>query len=347
MIGVIPLLGIILYFSRSLVSPFLLAYFIAYAINPMVDLLERKGARRSYAILTVYLALGILTTMVMCLVIPRLIGDLTRALRKLPLFIQEFDHIGQTLDQYYDKWRLPPNLRFLTAEFTRRGELVLRRIMMDIAEGAISIFSQTIYLILVPILSYYISRDYPRMKKNTYQWLSNNLGYHWTRTFIQMDLVLRQYIRGQLLVTMLVGILISIGLMLLGFEVAFFLGLLAGIFNLIPYFGPVLGAFPVVVFALLKSPWDALYVICLFTLVNQLEVMFLTPKIIGESLGVHPLFVVYLILIGGKIFGLWGMIFAVPIGTIIWILLKSIYEICFGIANTEPISMANKESEPD
>lgn len=349
LIGVIPVLGFIIYLSRSFVTLFLLAFFIAYAINPLVNFLEQKGASRSWAILTIYFVLGIITAMITMLLVPRLIGDLTRAIRKLPALIHQFQIIGDYLDQIFHKLRLPPGLRFVSMEFTRRTELILRRLMIDVTEGVISFFSQTIYLILVPLLSYYISRDYPRIKQETYQWLSKNLGYHWTRTFIEIDSVLRSYIRGQLLVTLCVGFLIGIGLALSGFETAFFLGLLAGIFNLIPYFGPVLGALPVMVFALLKSPWYVFYVIFLFTLINQLEVMFLTPKIIGGSLGVHPLFVIYLVLVGGKILGLWGMIFAVPLGTIVWILIKSVYEICFGLAKNEPIPerLEFKKLEPD
>lgn len=329
--------------------PFLVAFFLAYAINPLVEFFQRKGARREYAIVSVYIGLAIITAVFFGLVIPRLLNDLTRALQKIPVLIDEFQKIEQAISRILKNWEIWPHWKFLTSEVTRRSELWLRRFMIDLAESAINLFSQSFYFILVPLISYYISRDYPRMKQATHQWLAEHFGKHWTQTFLKIDAVFRLYIRGQLLVTLIVGLLISIGLALMGFEIAFFLGMLAGIFNLIPYFGPVMGAIPVIIFALLKSPWHVVYVILLFFAINQLEVMYLAPKIIGGSLGLHPLVVVYLVLAGGKVFGLWGMIFAVPLGTLLMIIFRSIYEIAFGLANNEQISGRPdfNDGEPD
>lgn len=313
--------------------PFLFAFFLAYAINPLVETLQGRGARREYAIISVYLILGITAAVIFGIIVPRLLDDLSRAVQRLPVFIAELQKLETWTNRLLQKWQWSGSfdLRFLAAEFTRSSELWLRRLMIDVASGVVRMFSQSLFLLLVPVLSYYINRDYPRIKWSGYRWLSKNCGAHWTGTFMKLDAVLRLYIRGQLLVTAIVGILIGIGLALLGFEIAFFLGLLAGIFNLIPYFGPVLGAIPATVFGLTKSPWAALYVIGLFVAANQLETLYLSPKIIGGSLGLHPLFVLYLVLIGGKIFGLWGMIFAVPLGALVFVLIKSIYEICFEV----------------
>jgi predicted PurR-regulated permease PerM len=126
-----------------------------------------------------------------------------------------------------------------------------------------------------------------------------------------------------------VGFFIGIGLKILGMEGAFLLGVLAGIFNIIPYFGPIIGLAPAFIFALLHSPWTALYVVVLFTVVNQLEAIWLAPRIFSTELGLHPITVIYLILFGGQIFGLLGMIFAIPIGATCIALLRSIYEIYF------------------
>ncbi len=331
------LLAVLVYLSRSMVLPFLMAFFLAYAINPLVEFLERKGARREYAIFSVYIGLAIITAVFFGLLFPRLINDLTRALQKIPALVDEFRKIEQAVNHFLKHWEIWPQWKFITSEVTRRSELWLRQLMIELAESAVSLFSRTFYFILIPLISYYISRDYPRMKKATHGWLEKHFGGHWTRTFLEIDAVFRLYIRGQLLVTLIVGLLISVGLALMGFEIPFFLGMLAGIFNLIPYFGPVMGAVPVMVFALLKSPWHVIYVILLFFGINQLEVMYLAPKIIGGSLGLHPLVVVYLVLAGGKVFGLWGMIFAVPLGALMLIIFKSMYEIAFGLANEEQI----------
>lgn len=332
----LPLAGFILYLSKAIIGPFILAFFLAYAINPLVEFLQKKGAKREYAILTVYFTLIVIGALIIGIIAPWLVEDLTKVLQKLPHVYQDVENFGERLSRFY--WRLPINIKPFVAQILARLETIFRNLLVQIAETTVNLLSKALIFILVPILAYYINRDYPRLKQRSYYWLTHNLGSHWTRTFLKLDTVLKIYIRGQLLTTMIVGLLISLGLSLLGFETAFLLGLIAGVFNLIPYFGPVIGAMPVVLLAFLKSPWTALYVVILFLVVNQLEVMVLVPRIIGGGLKIHPITVVYLILLGSKIGGIVGMVFAVPLGTIVLILLKSFYEISFGLANNEPIS---------
>ena len=103
---------------------------------------------------------------------------------------------------------------------------------------------------------------------------------------------------------------------------AILIGVMSGIFNIIPYFGPVLGAFPAVLLAAQVSLWKALYVVLLFFVVNQLESIVIFPRIIGGNVGLHPLVVVFLVLIGGELFGFSGIVFAVPIGAILQVILR-------------------------
>jgi predicted PurR-regulated permease PerM len=334
----IPVGLLVIYGSRRIIAPFFIAFFLAYAINPLVDWIERKGARRDYAIITVYIIISIFTALLLGTIIPRLIQDLTKVTQKLPSILKIFQNAGESLNQLNRKIKLPFNLHFIGFELVRRGEVWVRGFLIQVAEGILGVFSQTLLLLLIPLLSYYISRDYPQIKKRSFDWLLRNFGPHWTRTFLKVDAVFRLYIRGQMLVTLIVAILISLGLSLLGFEAAILLGVFAGVFNLIPYFGPVLGAIPIMIFGLIKSPWLILYVVILFGLVNQIEVMFLTPRIIGNELGLHPVIVVFLVLLGGSLFGILGMIFAVPLGALLLTILRSVYEICFEVANPERIS---------
>lgn len=307
----------------------MISFFLAYAINPLVDIIEKKGARRDYAILTVYLAVFIITALILGMIVPRLVRDLSHFYRMLPELLAKIQQAGLSLERLEINRILPFDIKIITSEVINRGEILVRKFFVQFADGILGIFSQSLLLGLIPLLSYYMSRDYPSIKKKTLRWLLQHFGVHWTKTFLKIDAVFHLYIRGQLFVTVIVGILISIGLSLMGFEAAFFLGLMAGAFNLIPYFGPVLGALPALILGLLKSPWYGLYVALLFLTVNQIEVMFLTPRIIGGTLGLHPITVVYLVLIGGRIFGVLGMIFAVPLGALVIILIHSIYEICF------------------
>lgn len=331
LIFMLPLSVLIVYLSRGIINYLLISFFLAYAINPFVEFFQKRGARRDWAILTVYMILFLIGALVIQLLVPRLITDLTKLLQNLPHIFQEIQKLGERTIHNFNSWQLPFDLQIVINEMVGRGQSILRKILTQLGEGLVNLFSQSVFLSLIPLIAYYFSRDYPEIKRKVNHWLSKHLGEHWNQTFLKIDAVFRLYIRGQLLDTLTVGLLLGFGLSLLGFEAAFLLGLIAGVFNLIPYFGPILGAIPAILIGLLKSPWLAVYVAALFFLVNQFEVMFLAPRIIGGNLGLHPVTIIYIILIGGKIGGLLGMILAVPLGAIAIILFKSVYEICFGV----------------
>jgi predicted PurR-regulated permease PerM len=318
--------------------PFILAFFLAYALNPLVEFLQEKGARRDWAILTIYTVVFIVGAMILELLIPRLIRDLTAVIQKIPTIIRDFQVIQIQLDKFLNSWSLPFNPPSITSELSKRAEVLVKNFLIQLGRSSLKIFSQSLLYMLIPLIAYYISRDYPQLKQHIFRWVLKHLGNHWTRTFFKIDSVFRYYIRSQLLDILIVGTLFTIGLSLLGFEGAIFFGFIAGVFNLIPYFGPILGALPLIIFALLKSPWLVLYVIILFLVINQLELMFLAPRLMSYNLNLHPVTVIYLIMLGGEIFGLAGMVFAVPLGAIIGVIFKSVYEISFDEANNEPIS---------
>jgi len=261
--------------------------------------------------------------------IPRLLQEISGVFDHLPELLLRMRDFQGEIAKFFDAWHLPFNSQAILGELGQRSWLLLRNWLLQLGEGMVKLLSQSLIYVLTPLVAYYFSRDYPNLKRNAYQWLEVNFGAYWTKTFEEIDNVFRIYIRGQLLDTAIVGFLIGIGLTILGFDSAFLLGMMAGIFNLIPYFGPILGALPAVVLSLLQSPWQALYVGLLFLLVNQIEVMFLAPRIIGGNLGIHPITVVYLILLGGTTFGLLGMICAIPIGAIGIIIIKNFYNLCF------------------
>jgi predicted PurR-regulated permease PerM len=346
---VVSIILLLFFSSRQILSPFVIAFFLAYAINPLVDFIERKGARRDYAILTVYLIGVVCAAFILGMIIPRLIQDLSRVSQKLTSVTGLFRQAGTMFDKISSHWNLPFDLKIISAELIKRWETLIRKFVIQLVGAIVGLFSQSFLLGLIPLLSYYMSRDYPRIKQKLFRWLLQHFGAHWTRTFLKIDAVFRLYIRGQLLVTLIVAILFSCGLSVLGFETAILLGILAGAFNLIPYFGPVLGAIPAVFWGMLKSPWYVVYVIILFGCVNQIEAMFLTPRIIGGSVGMHPITVVYLVLLGGKVFGVLGMIFAIPLGALLLILISSVYEICFEHPKKEPnnVKLDLNSKKPD
>ncbi len=137
-----------------------------------------------------------------------------------------------------------------------------------------------------------------------------------------IDKILARYIISQVILCLIITILTFLVLIGLGIKLPILLSLINGFFNIIPYFGPVIGSLPAILIALTKSPKTALWALILLYAIQQIEGDILAPKITGDSVDMHPLTVILLLLIGGKIYGFIGMVLAIPIGVII----KIIYE---------------------
>jgi len=296
----------------------LAALALSVLIEPAVRWVERKGASRLAAVVTVFLILGVSGGVFLLWVVPGMIRDLNQALVKFPGYVERLQAaVDHCLVLYR---RLPNNLQGLLDISIRQSEAVFRGILVKAAAGTIALFSRALPLLLVPVLAFYISRDLRLWEASVWRKLHGWLGKDAVvleRTLI----IVTGYIRGQIIDSMAVGGLLALGLLALRIDLALLIGALAGVFNLIPYFGPAIGALPAVVLAGLRSPWHVLYVALLFFAVNQIEAMVLAPKIVGKRVGLHPVAVIFLLLFGGEYLGFFGMLLAVPIGAVLQLLL--------------------------
>jgi predicted PurR-regulated permease PerM len=303
---------------RAVIWPFLAGLALAVLLEPMIRWIEGKGASRLAAVITVFLIVFVLLFFFMLWVVPSIIQDLNQALAKSPRYAKDLMNLFSHYRELFQ--RLPDNIRFFIDSTADRGEEFLRNSLVKIAAGILSIFSRLVPFLLVPVLAFYMSIDLRKwsmgIKRQMGQWLGQD------SVVVEKTLrVVLGYIRGQLINALVVGALLSLGLWSLGIDLALLIGALAGLFNLIPYFGPVISATPAVLLAGMVSPWRALYVVILFFVVNQIEAMVLSPKLVGKQVGLHPVAVIFLLLFGGEYLGFFGMILAVPIGAVLQVLL--------------------------
>lgn len=178
------------------------------------------------------------------------------------------------------------------------------------------------------VLSFYVMVDLEYFKcilKKVLRVFTSSKNYNRVVNFtVEVDQVLSKYIRGQLLDCLIVGILSIIGMFLVGLPFAIFIGLFAGIVNIIPYFGPIIGAIPAILVGLFSSnPIVALWAFIVLMVIQQIDANIIVPKIVGGSVGLHPVFVVLSILVGAR-FGILGMVIAVPIAGIIKLIIVKI-----------------------
>ncbi|GAB6087918.1 AI-2E family transporter [Alkaliphilus crotonatoxidans] len=310
----------------NLLTPFIVAIVLAYILNPLVKYLNQYGIKRFWGVLIVYLAISVLLLTLSLTIFPKMGAELRGLLEMLP----EFSHQAyEYFNRFYQS--LNRNLQSLPPEFGIRDlqpinadwiQQVVLNALTSITNSLLSIFSSIFSLVLIPVLTFYFLKDAEMFKKTAILMIPIKRRKGVLAIFREFDEVLGGFIRGQLIIASFVGIMTTIALFALRVNFAVIVGIIVAIANVIPYFGPVIGIIPGVFFALLDGPMKALWVIVIFTIIQQIESGILSPKIVGASVGIHPVWVILALVVGGKFFGLLGLIFAVPAAGVIKVLGK-------------------------
>lgn len=292
--------------------PFLMAGAIAYVLYPSVRYLESRSVPRPVAIVILYAGAGVLLWAAARLALPKLTGEVHELLHHLPRQTERLEHMTRRTLEDVRRVELPAAKDMLEA-ILRRVEGMLEAFAARLAGVVVGFAGSVVNLLLAPVLAYFILRDWEHIRDTTVGLLPLRLRGHFLALGAQVNDVLHGFIRGQLLVSALVGAAAAVGLTFLSVPHGLLLGAFAGLADIIPYFGPVIGTAPAVAVALIESPQKALYTLLLFAGIQQLESSILSPRIVGQSVGLHPLWVIAAVLIGAQLAGVVGMIAAVPV----------------------------------
>lgn len=318
--------ALFLFRVRAVLTPFLLALGLSYLMNPLVTYLEKRGAPRGVGTLVVYVGFTLFIALVGVYLFPRLFSQLEMLAEVIPEQAQQIQARLVAFYARFNRFNIPEPLKGAVDDGIRRTEAALADFVRRMVSAVPGLLPKMTMLILVPVLAFYFTMDFPEIKMWLLSWIPSRWRSEVVGLLIEMDHALGSFIRGQLLVSAVVGVLIFAGLSIIGIDFALVIGLVAGLFNIIPYFGPVIGAIPAVIFAFLESPVLVVYVIILFVLVNQFESAVVGPNILGEQVGVHPVAVIFAILAGGHLFGVVGILLAVPTAAIIKVILRYLHE---------------------
>jgi len=328
-----------------------IGFVVAYILNPLVEALQRIRVRRPIGVVLVYVAL--LNLLVLgSVLLGQVVLELSRFVSLIPEAVQtlgeQIGRVGTWFEGILN--RLPgPITTFLDERLglTPDGDLALQaqdRVagvleavvanLLNVFEnlltggpsilvsGATSIVNATLQVFLIVLVSAYFLYDFPRFTASfrrlvpvRWRTLSNDL-------IGKADRAVGGYLRGQLLITSLLGILIWIGLSIIGIPFATAISFLAAIFNLVPYLGPIVGAVPAILLGFTVGPWAPLLAIVVFIVANQLEANVLSPLILSRSVDLHPVTVLLAILAGLGLLGFVGALLAVPVAAMIKVVLE-------------------------
>lgn len=326
-------LGIFLIFALAIwlmidlwfvLQPLFWGICLAYLIYPLVRYLTKKKIPLSLSIFIVYFLVGILLTLGIIWAIPLLLQEMDSFLEILPDYILAGKHLWQRLGEKFPFGILPESFQDVLENFHGNLEAAIIAGVSKATERIISIAGNLFSLVLAPIFAYYLLKDKEIIGKKIQSYLPPKYRQKGLVIFGEVNLLLRQFLQGYLTVSLIVGILSAIGYSLAGMPYAFALGVLAGVLDLIPYFGPFLAAIPAALLALIegKKMFFAVLVICIA--VQQIENL-VSPKIIGERIGMHPILILLAVLVGGYWFGVAGMVFAVPAFAVIGKVISILY----------------------
>lgn len=336
-------------------SSVMIAIIFAYIIDPIVNYLERKGVKRQFGVIIVYISAILIFGILIVSVIPKTINEVSNLLTSLPgmvdTLIREFNNfLSNVLAKF--NIELPENFINIYKETNPKvnGNVETPQIVSNILDsikgtindlivkaqgslmGSLSNVISKLYgfltsafrLVLIIIFSFYFSVDKERFLLKVKKAIPNKHREDISYLTSNIDTALQQFIRGRMLMAIFVGVLTMVYLLVLRVDFAIIIGLITCIADIIPFIGPFLGCAPAVLFAFMDSPMKALWVLILFVIVQWVENNILAPKLIGDSTGLNPLVILISIIIGGGIFGVWGMVISVPLTSIIFILVDFI-----------------------
>jgi predicted PurR-regulated permease PerM len=319
-----------IYHIKGIIIPFFLAAVLAYILLPPVEFLVKRKVPMTMAIILVYLTC---TGMVMILVLyifPGIFSELNRFTAEIPGYAQNIQEALREWQKTYSRFNIPDSIRQIIDENIKTVEEKIIDMVRHWAALIIGIFSYTLSLIILPILTYYFLKDHEMISRKMVSILPPKYREELLNLWSMINVVLRRFIYGHLTVALIVGVLTGVGLNLIGVKYAVTLGFIAGLADIVPYFGPIIGAVPAICLALLQSKKTALYAALVMFVVQQIESSIISPKIISGSVGLHPLIIIFVLLLGGYFFGVLGMLAAVPVTAVFRILINYLYQKAVG-----------------
>jgi len=300
---------------------FSFALMFAYFFDPLYRYLIHKKVPKVLAIIIVFGIIIALLILTVFFLIPSVINQLNILYQEIPNFIENYQNLILSIKPQLSKFINPADVEILLKENLselQKGILGFSQSIIIYLSNIVS--SITFGIVIIPLILFYLMRDLVLFKENLYIFVSRENKKEFKEVLEEIDHIISGFIRGRIIVCFIVGTLIGIGLYFLNLKFALIIGIVSGVFNFIPYLGPIVGVILALIFALGNSWWTLLMIVILFVLVNQLEAIYLNPNILGKGLGLHPLTVILSILICGQVLGILGVLVAVPLAAILKVL---------------------------
>jgi len=315
----------LVYSLSAILMPFLSAALLAYLGDPLVDKLEQKKWSRSLAVSLVFVVIFCLLSVAMVVLLPLLEQQISILLGKVPMIVA---------------WLKQTALPWLQMRFVGLAELDVDKLQQglqdniggasSIAAGFVSSVSASgmafvsalANVVLIPVVTFYLLRDWDVMVAKIHDAMPRRVEKKSSQIAKEVDAVLGAFFKGQVLVMLCLAVLYFIGLSIVGLEFALLIAIIAGLVSFVPYLGLIVGLLLACLASLLQlhDASGILAVLLVFTVVQVLESVALTPILVGDKIGLHPVAVIFAVMAGGQLFGFTGILLALPIAAVLLVL---------------------------
>lgn len=325
LVAVVATTFLLLYVLRGVLSPIFFSLGIAYLLDPVVDRFERAGVPRAAAIAVVLTLLALVGALFLLLVLPAIIREVVQFARELPAQLTALDHqvepwllahgipVPHTVDEALAELALAPT------ELASRAAAPAEAILQYVLGGTVTVIGAVASVLVIPVLVFYLLYDFDRMVEGARDLVPTRFRAKVVEVSREIDAVLGQFVRGQLLVMIAMGVLYAVAYTLVGVRLAIPIALVAGLLAFIPYVGS--GSALVMALLMCVVDWTGwqkpVLVVVAYAVCQFLEGFVVVPRIVGDKVGLPAVWVLVALMIGGEVFGFLGVLLAVPVAAVV------------------------------
>ncbi|MGZ5049665.1 MAG: AI-2E family transporter [Methylobacter sp.] len=323
----------LIYLLAPVLMPFAFAAMLAYLGDPLTDKLESYQLSRTNAVLVVFSAMTLVFVLVLLLLVPVLEYQVEHFVSSLPAYVT---WLNETVIPWAQR-RFHVNIRpvnldqivnLIKGHWEQAGGIAAS-VMSSVSRSGGVIAEWLMNLLLIPVVTFYLLRDWDELVVQVHDLLPRRAAPTAVKLAREVDAVLSAFVRGQLYVMLALGCIYSIGLWIVGLDLALLIGMMAGLVSFVPYLGSIIGIVTACIAALVQfhELIQLVPVAIVFIVGQSLEGMVLTPMLVGDKIGLHPVAVMFAVLAGGQLFGFLGILLALPIASVIMVLLRHVHDL--------------------
>ncbi|MDH5396292.1 MAG: AI-2E family transporter [Gammaproteobacteria bacterium] len=329
-LAVFVVVSTLIYLLAPILMPFISAAILAYIADPLADKLEKKMSR-SLAVSVVFFVLSLIALLLLLILLPLMEKQIVVLAEKLPLYIdraQQFIIPWLKNKLGFDVTIMDLNvLKQSLSEYWKTAGGIAANIISSISRSGLVLLGWLANFLLMLVVTFYLLRDWDVLISKIHALIPRKNEATVTTLAKESDEVLGAFLRGQMLVMLALALVYTVGLMIVGLDTALLIGVLSGVVSFVPYLGFIIGIV-VASFAALMQFQDVvplIYVAIVFMTGQMLEGMLLTPWLVGDRIGLHPVAVIFAVLAGGQLFGFVGILLALPVAAVIAVVLRHMH----------------------